>query len=198
MKPSFVHTLALAARLGPLGLPDVALLLPGGPIPVEVGNDPGGEGRRVGQAWYCYDGDQERFRESLEDVEAYLDSLLEDLRKRAEIDTERLLVAGYSMGAYVAGFFALRRKPRPLGLALLAGRLKHEFLATELGRVEGLPVFLGYGSEDTFLAKEGLAEGRRQLERGGARLDVFTHPGGHGLTTELAQAFRGWAEAVLR
>jgi phospholipase/carboxylesterase len=185
----------LAARLGPLDLPGVAVLVAGGPIPVEVRE---GDTRRIGQAWYCYDGDQERFRDALEEVEAYLDALLDDLRKKADLDTDRLVVAGYSMGAYVAGFFGLRRKIRPLGVGLLAGRLKHEFLESELGRAAGLPVFLGYGNNDERLPHEALAEGRRRLEAAGAEVSVFTHDGGHGLTAELAQGFHRWAADVLR
>jgi phospholipase/carboxylesterase len=151
----------------------------------------------VGQAWYAYDGDQERFRESLARLEPYLEGVLGEVSRHAGVDTARLVVIGYSMGAYVGGYFALRRSPLPVGLALLAGRLKHEFLAPELERAHGLPVLFASGKRDRTLPRERLEEGRRALIAHGARVASIEHEGGHGLSGELVAELRYWVDGVL-
>jgi len=95
-----------------------------------------------------------------------------------------LLLGGFSQGGLMTAAYGARRlRPRPSALLILSGYLPPD---QPLPDLEGLPVFLGHGTDDPVInVAWGLGLAHR-LERAGARVEVHTYPGGHGLhPTEL-------------
>ena len=77
-----------------------------------------------GRAWYLYDGEQDQFIRSLELSSEFVQEVTEGLLKH--IDVSRLAVIGYSMGGYLAGYFALSRWKHVNELVVIGGRIKTE------------------------------------------------------------------------
>ena len=98
----------LADRL-PLDGAPYARLWPDGPYPVEVKTD---GARRIGRAWYQYDGDQPRFVAALDAASVFVARVVDAVAEAHPIDVGRAVVLGYSMGGYPAGWTAFHDRAR--------------------------------------------------------------------------------------
>jgi len=139
--------------------------------------------RRVGHAWYVFDGDQERLKESMDAARAYLVGLTE-LALRA-LQPTRVAILGFSQGAYLGSYLALSRPDLYGAVVCCCGRPKTEFVA-DLGGARGVSVLVQTGAEDAAMPPEVLARGVEPLKAAGVPVTERAYPGGHRLTPEMA------------
>ncbi|WP_157470646.1 alpha/beta hydrolase [Gracilimonas tropica] len=100
-----------------------------------------------GRAWYVYDGSQSLFLESLEKASSFLEKVIDQVR--AEADVSRVCVFGYSMGGYLAGYFALSRSTMADEVIVAGGRIKIEVFDGKRDQAKHLNVLAVHGKNDT-------------------------------------------------
>lgn len=88
-----------------------------------------------------------------------------EMAAAADVPTERTVLVGFSQGASLAAEFVGRTPQRYGGLVALSGGL----LGAERGRrfdgsIEETPVYFGYGSEDTSLSEDRIADAAAAFE----------------------------------
>ena len=79
-----------------------------------------------GRAWYLYDGKIKQFVKSLELTSEFIQEVVDNLIKFIEVS--RMCVIGYSMGGYLAGYFALTRWKHVNDLIVINARIKTEII----------------------------------------------------------------------
>ena len=184
----------MAERLGPREGATCARLLPDGPFPVELRE---GERRRIGRAWYQYDGDQETFLRALTWGQDHLRRLLEAVAERHPVDPRRVVLLGFSQGGYLASAAALRERDRYRGLVAVACRIKTEILSDELAAARGYPVLVVHGARDRATPCAMQEEAVRVLAGAGLEVEVELHPRGHRLPPESVPRIHTFVDAVL-
>lgn len=133
---------------------------------------------------------------------AGLEAIAEALEtvREAGIDTDSIVLAGFSQGACLASEF-LARDPRPFGgLAALSGGLLGETIDPEEydGDLAGTPVFLGCSDADPHIPAERVRETGAVLEALGGSVDVRIYDGlGHTVNGDELEAVAGLVERVL-
>lgn len=79
-----------------------------------------------GYSWYMFNGEKERYEESMEHAAEFLMDLIS--RMKPLLRSKGLTVCGYSQGAYLAGYLALSRPKHIDHAFMLAGRFKNEWV----------------------------------------------------------------------
>lgn len=108
-------------------------------------------------------------------------------------DPGRVIAAGYSNGANIAGALLLLRPEVLAGAVLLRPMVPLEPPA--LPDLSGVPVFIAAGRQDPIVPAEQSEQLARLLESAGARVTLHWHPGGHGLAPAEVQAAAAWLQA---
>jgi phospholipase/carboxylesterase len=122
---------------------------------------------------------------------------------RAWLDTvapagRPVVPVGFSGGAAFAGGLLLADPARFAGAAVLAGTLPFDAgLATDAGRLAGVPVLVARGDQDTVIPRE-LLDRTWDYVTGpsGARATTVRDSGGHGLSPVVARALATWVAEV--
>lgn len=141
-----------------------------------------------GRAWYLYDGEQEQFIRSLEETSVFLDQVIANVT--AELSVSRVGMLGYSMGGYLAGYFALSRPETIEDLIVMGGRIKTEhFTGRSFKRLNALHL---HGAKDQSVGAERSKESCEQLESMGAHVTFKSLPAGHKLTGDYILAVEEW------
>lgn len=112
-------------RVEPLAADGWSLLCPRAPFPVEIRRR---RDRTVGYAWYQYDGNAERFVAAMSDTGTFLFGVLDGVIPAGT----PIVLVGFSQGAYLAYYLALRHPDRVRGVVGIAGRAKVEALGSTL------------------------------------------------------------------
>lgn len=126
--------------------------------------------------------------------ETYLAGMLDELVATYPIDPERVHVAGFSVGAVMAGRLACRLADRIAGAALIAGNV----WAGECDPARPVPILIVHGSGDatySYEAAETLAEAWR--ERNGCSGAPTTAPAGNAATMDASETCDGGSSVVL-
>ncbi len=133
---------------------------------------------------------------------------LDDLRRRTEelaafvdaaaaaygLDRSRLVSVGYSNGANIAASILLL-KPSVLSAAVLLHAMV-PLVPDPLPDLQGRPVFLSAGRQDTMIPPPETERLAKLLESAGARVTLAWQPGGHGLTAGELESARAWIQEV--
>src|SRR6056297_111559 len=125
-----------------------------GPYPIMENNG----NKRVedwGRSWYLFDGRQAQFIKSMELASEFIQEIVDRL---AELITfNRTCMIGYSMGGYLAGYFALTRTRHLQDLVAIGCRIKTEILdseRTDWGQYQHLRVLAIHGINDSIVSPE--------------------------------------------
>ena len=119
-----------------------------------------------GRSWYLYDGEQEQFVKSLESASDFLEQLIEDISQH--VSASRKAVFGYSMGGYLAGYFALSRPKLVDELMVVGARIKTEVFKERESSYEGMHVLALHGLADQSVKSEPQQKSCKQLSEWGA------------------------------
>lgn len=141
-----------------------------------------------GRAWYLYDGRQEQFIRSLEKSSEFLERLLHKLKPK--LHTSHTALVGYSMGAYLAGYFALSRPALIRDLVVMGGRIKTEHFRGN--KFSELNILALHGSDDKSVKAGPARDSCRELSAMGANVEFKLLDTAHKLNPEYVRAAEDW------
>lgn len=100
-----------------------------------------------GRAWYLYDGDQGQFIKSMEVTSEFIQEIIDGLLEVIQIN--RICLFGYSMGGYLAGYFAFSRWKHVNDLIVIGGRIKTEAFEGKREQANHMHILALHGKNDT-------------------------------------------------
>lgn len=153
--------------------------IPRGLLPCEIR----GARRRVGYAWYVFDGDQAALRASMDEARAYLAGLVALARR--QLEPRSLSLLGFSQGAYLASYVALSRPDLFDALVCCCGRPKAEFV-DDLEAAKGVRVLVQMGRDDAAVSPELIAKGVGPLRAAGLDVAERTYETAHKMAPDMA------------
>lgn len=143
-----------------------------------------------GRAWYLYDGTQDTFIDSMDKSSVFIEKTLEELMNK--ISTQRVCILGYSMGGYLAGYFALTRTELIQELIVIGARIKTEILNEEWNLIRDLHVFAIHGKRDKVVDYEPQRAEIKRLSMNGVNANFKLIDQKHILTNEYIEKAYDW------
>ena len=144
-----------------------------------------------GRAWYLYDGNQEQFLSSMEKASVFIQQIIDDVRK--QINARRLALLGYSMGGYLAGYFALSRPKYINDLIVIGGRIKTEHFSDQT--YDNLNVLALHGNLDNSVAADRQKQSCNDLQKLGAAVTFRTVDEQHRLSVRYTREVKRWLKS---
>ena len=123
-----------------------------------------------GRAWYLYDGNRGQFIKSLELASEFIQEIIDKLLP--VIQVKRIGVMGYSMGGYLAGYFALTRWKHVNDLAVIGARIKTEVLNDNWENIQHINIAAFHGKNDDKVRAEPQAEEIESLKLNGVKAEL--------------------------
>jgi phospholipase/carboxylesterase len=118
--------------------------------------------------------------EGLDTVRDQMLRFLEQLEDRYKLETNQLVLGGFSQGAMLSLDVALHREVVPAGLILMSGTLLAAKLWQPLmSKLSGVPIFQSHGMHDQLLPFSIAETLRDELRAAGAKLEWCEFHGGH-------------------
>jgi len=143
-----------------------------------------------GRSWYLYDGEQDQFVRSLELASEFVQKVIDDILNHIEVN--RVAVFGYSMGGYLAGYFALSRWKHVNELVVVGGRIKTEVFEDREDRYDHLNVLALHGSKDDSVKSAPQKECCDQLSDWGAKVTFKELEETHALSSLFLNEIKSW------
>jgi phospholipase/carboxylesterase len=171
-----------------LSLPNVLLVSPRAPFPFPYG----------GFVWYdlAHEGIPEpnTFRTSIGMIQGFI----EEVKRGYPVDTERLLLLGFSQGTVMAYAIALLEPTSFLGIAALSGYIPHRSgLPLKLTNLNDFPVFISHGTDDSIIPVRLGREAFELLKRARATVTYREYPMGHEVTENTMHDLSDWSRNIL-
>ncbi len=141
-----------------------------------------------GRAWYLYDGRQEQFIRSMEKSSVFIERVIDEISKDRAIN--RRIILGYSMGGYLAGYFALSRPAVIDELVTIGARIKAEHFVKN--QYPNLNVLAVHGKNDKTVAADRQKKSCEQLREMGAKVSYRTIEAGHRLSVVYILEIKEW------
>lgn len=150
--------------------------------------------RNWGRAWYLYDGEQDQFVKSLELSSEFIQEIADKVIDHT--DVSRLAVLGYSMGGYLAGYFAMSRWKHVNELIVIGGRIKTEIFEDRDINYEHMNVLALHGRKDKRVAKESQEKSCSELADLGAKVTYKEVNATHKFSSTYITEILGWLRSV--
>jgi predicted esterase len=177
----------LEKHLAPLFKAEAFHLLIEAPYPIFTRREPV---PKWGKAWYAYDGNQQRFKQSLERISEFIQASID--RFTNQLDINRIGVIGYSMGGYVAGYFGLSRYRHISELVMYGGRLKSEWFVDQEIDYSHLGILAVHGKHDDSVKPDPQKQSLRQMKGLGAETNFQLIQADHELNRKYATVTKAW------
>lgn len=149
---------------------------------------------RWGRAWYLYDGTQDQFIRSMEKASGFIENVIEDIGDGIEVS--RTCIFGYSMGAYLGGYFALSRPNSINELITIGGRIKTETFEGKRKQANHINVLALHGSEDSSVYPEPQKKCIQQLIEDGFNAEFRLIEAGHKLDETFVLESAKWLKTI--
>ncbi|MCF7825164.1 MAG: hypothetical protein K9M55_00960 [Candidatus Marinimicrobia bacterium] len=124
--------------------------------------------------------------------------VITELKREGVIQSNRLIMAGFSQGATIANLIAFQKPELIQALLIMSGRLPEDVveLSGDVSRYQGLPVFAGHGLNDNVIPIE---YGRQIVGFWDSISDLehFEYPMGHEISQNELMDIQKWMEKVL-
>ncbi len=166
------------------------VLCPQGPLAFQAG--PGS----VGYGWFPLSQgrppEPAAIEESLATVRAFFDAAID----RYPVDRDKIVMAGFSQGGFMAYLLALREPERYAGLLALSSWLPSELVA-DIERTpahEQLPTLVVHGSDDPMISIDRAYASRDALLALGVPTVFREYEMGHEIKPDALQAIISWLE----
>ncbi len=173
------NTLPLAQALSSMA-PDAEVLVPDGLFPFTGGAE--------GREWYRLQDINEANRAArVEPSGVALSAWLDEQLAQRHLDGSRLIVVGFSQGAGLAQWLAVRRKPAPTAIAL-SGRFA---IAGEVKAAPGARVLIVHGTADSVVPVDNAQRSVDGLTARGATVELELIPDlGHSIDARMLERVR--------
>ena len=171
-----------------LEIPDLLLISPRAPFNFPYG----------GYAWY--DLAQEGVPEpgTLRTSLGLLRKFVEEVKAGYPVDSERLILLGFSQGTMMAYSTALVNPAGFRGVVALSGFIPiRSNLPFQLTELNGFPVFISQGSNDVIIPPRYGREAARLLTEAGASVTYHEYPMGHEIREDTLRDLKQWIRSVL-
>lgn len=145
-----------------------------------------------GRAWYLYDGNQGQFIKSMEIASEFIQEIIDGLND--VIGISRLCILGYSMGAYLGGYFAFSRWKHTNDLIAISGRIKTEAFEGKRDKAAHLNICAIHGEQDEQVLPGPQKKEIEMLAAEGINAKYTGTDDGHG----LSDAMTGVAKKYLK
>lgn len=145
-----------------------------------------------GRAWYLYDGKQGQFAKSLEVTAEFIQGIVENLFNVIKVN--RVIVIGYSMGAYMAGYFALSRWKHVTDVIMIGGRIKTELFRKRLDNTLHINILAIHGKNDAEVLPEPQKHEIEYLREKGLKAEFIEVDAGHELSRKYINAALKWLQ----
>lgn len=170
-----------------LSLPNVLLVSPRAPFPFPYG----------GFVWYDLAHEvipePNTFRTSIN----MLQKFVAEVKQGYPVDSERLLLLGFSQGTVMAYATALLDPTSFLGVAALSGYIPHRSgLPLKLTNLDGFPVFISHGTGDSIIPPRLGRESAELLKRAGATVTYREYSMGHEVTEDTMHDLSEWSRNI--
>lgn len=164
-------------------IPDgVAIVTPRAPIGLDEG----------GTIWFQREG------QGLQKAVARLERFLSGLPDVYPIDSEQLLLMGFSQGTVVINSLVTTRPVSVSGVASLSGQLPEGLAGQSLiESLAGLSVFIAHGTEDETVPLSEAQRTRDVYTRLGAEVTYGEYRVGHKLNSRGMEDLKAWASEVM-
>lgn len=143
-----------------------------------------------GRAWYLYDGNRGQFIKSLELASEFIQEIIDKLID--VINVNRLCISGYSMGGYLAGYFALTRWKHVNELIVIGGRIKSEVLHDNWENVKHLNVLALHGKNDDKVLSEPQQKEIQQMKDKNIHAELILLDENHSLSDKYVTEMKKW------
>jgi predicted esterase len=147
-----------------------------------------------GRAWYLYDGDQGQFIKSMEISSEFIQHIID--RHLELISVARICIFGYSMGGYLAGYFAMTRWKHVNELILTGCRLKTEILKDEWKIISHMNILALHGLKDDKVKADPQKVEIEKLQKHGVSATFKTINGSHKLSKPFIEEAKRWLISV--
>ncbi len=170
-----------------------AWLVPEGSYPME--RRVGGL-RSIGYAWYVYEGDTPTFRATLRASEQRILGLLPDRASAWNLDITRMVLLGFSQGAYFAGSLGLRHAERFRGIVIAGGRARPGWADRAAESIPRIPFLFLHGRDDEVIPLDQARASADEIERLGFPVRFVETQGTHIWNEEMSDALRVWLQEI--
>lgn len=143
-----------------------------------------------GRSWYLYDGEQKQFIKSLELASEFIQGITDGILDH--IDANRIAVFGYSMGGYLAGYFALSRWKHVNDLVVVGARIKTEIFEDHKGSYRHMNVLALHGLNDKSVESKPQKQCCEQLSQWGANVSFKELDETHRLSSLFMNEAKKW------
>lgn len=153
--------------------------------------------RRAGESprsWYVYEGDPVTFISALEQASRFLESLLD--RLEGDYGPREVLLQGYSMGGYLAGYLALSRPDRFRAVAVTGCRLKTECVERFTAAHRRLAVLAVHGKADERVDGRRQQESVELLRQNAVPAEMVWTEGEHAMDAHQVEIIRAWFDTL--
>src|SRR5699024_7795358 len=147
-----------------------------------------------GRAWYLYDGGQEQFKRSMEKSAAFIDEAINKITD--SVSDLSITIFGYSMGGYLAGYYALSRPKTVDNLIVTGGRIKTEWFSGK--NYESLNTLALHGLQDKSVQAGAAEKSVQAPQKMGASVTFRTLKAGHRLNETYTAEAKRWLSSVLK
>lgn len=150
---------------------------------------------RIGRAWYLYTpDDREAFFASLQTGSETLWSLINKAADALGADKRRIWLAGFSQGAYMTHYLALRHLDQVPGWISQAGGFREEYAGDPFPDASGHRVLIQHGRQDEAIGLEVAESTAELLGNHGAQVTVRHYDAGHVILPQMADDVRSWLQ----
>lgn len=143
-----------------------------------------------GRAWYLYDGEQDQFVRSLELASEFIQEVIDNILNH--ISVSRVGMFGYSMGGYLAGYFALSRWKHVNELIVIGSRIKTEVFENRERSYDHLNVLALHGAKDESVKSSPQKESCDRLAVWGANVTFEELEESHVLSSLFLNQAKKW------
>jgi len=147
-----------------------------------------------GRAWYLYDGNRGQFIKSLELASEFVQEVVDKLLPVIQVN--RIGVLGYSMGGYLAGYFALTRWKHVNDLAVVGARIKTEVLNDNWENLQHMNIAAFHGKNDVKVKAAPQAREIKLLKEKGIKAELNLLNENHSFSEVYLNQIFKWFKSI--